>query len=254
MSQSPRIIDKATIADTYPVHAEALARGDEATVRLVNMCQYAAVAANEGRVPSARQNLEAALPQTEDPRLLFLGFQFYFRTAVAEETTAEERTAWLDIAEQLVRRRLAVVEARKDQSGVARAHTNLGLVLHYQQRHADAERHYTRAVEIDDAAGDPRGLIRSLGNLGNFYESRNTPATEGDLAAAESLYVRAIDVAERAGCPDAAGTALSNLGEINATRGNVAAARELWERVLTIIATPDDKARLYCERRLRETA
>jgi tetratricopeptide (TPR) repeat protein len=185
--------------------------------------------------------------------LLFLGFQFFFRTAVAETATVDERTVGLEVAERLVRRRLAICENRKDLSGIGRALTNLGLVLHYQRRYSEAEEHYCRAVESDRGCGDVRGLVRSLGNLGNFYETRFVPASEDDLSLAESLYREAIDTAQNAGLSQLAGSPTANLGDLTETRGDRASARRLWQQAVDLTGDSNVKVRTYCQRRLSET-
>ena len=209
----------------------------------------AAEAANTGRTEEAGNLLAAILPATEDLRLLFLGFQFYFRTAVAEGTSPAARDAGLERAESLVRRRLALAESFSDHAAAARAHTNLGLVLQYRGQSAAAQPHFVMAVDIDRRGGNAYGLARDLGNLGQFYE------TIGDLDQAEAVTREAMDIAERIGAHKLVTSALANLGDFAHKRGQIDRARQLWQRCISVCDTHGVAAgRDYASTKLRSSA
>jgi len=245
------LLDATTLDDVRAALAQA--RTPE-QVRVAQLALQAADAAKMGDTGRARDLLNDALPAAADPRLLFLGFQFFFRTAVADGSPPDDRARWLATAERLVRRRLDIVQDAGDTPAAARAHTNLGLVLHYQGRREEAHAHYTRAVELALVSGNRRELARSRGNLANFYESRDTPPAPHDLAAAEALYSNAIADALAASEPDIQAGLTSNLADIHAARGETAAARTLWRSALALMTDRDHKARAHCLARLDETS
>lgn len=223
------IIEPAALADVIAAAKEAVPGTPEHDAAV--LVERAARAANAGRHDEARRDLAAALARTNDVRLLFLGFQFHFRAAVAEGETHEHRRAGLEEAERLVRRRLAVARTLGDSPHLGRAHTNLGLVLQYmgEARHAEAERHYREAIEIDRQSGFEEGLARDLGNLGNFLEST------GAAARAEPFYREALAIARRIGVLRLVGSNLANLGDVALARGDHAAARRCWEEAAAIL-------------------
>lgn len=171
--------------------------------------------AHHGRHDEAAATLRAALAHTDDIRLLFLGFQYFFRTIDHAE------------AEALTERRLAITERHAETEHTARACTNLGLIHLVTGRPHSARTLMERAVAIDERLGNQHGLARDLGNLANVFEET------GDLDTAESLNRRSLEIAERIGAREIAAGKLANLGDIALARANPAEAAALWRRALT---------------------
>lgn len=195
-----------TSAGGSPGNADALA-----------LAESAAALFAEGKHHEARALWSRALtPATTDVRVLFLAFQFHFRSGEYEE------------AERLVRRRLAVTGPDADSEETARAYTNLGLVLLYRKDLDGAEREFSRSVAISERIGDDFSLARALGNLALAPEAR------GDLDRAEALYLKALAIAERLGAEKLIAGNLANLGDIAKARGRADQARDLWTRALAI--------------------
>lgn len=210
-----RIIDTSTLADLADARREAAERGDARAVRAITLAERAAANANAGDLDPAREGLTAALHAAEphpDARLLFLAFQFAFRIDD------------LAGAEKIVRRRIALADP--DSAGAARAHGNLGLVLHACNDFDAAAAAFAEAIRIDRAIGDERGLARDLGN------SALVPEGRGDLERAETLYREALAIAERIGAFEIQATKLANLGDIALQRGRRDEARDLYTRSL----------------------
>jgi tetratricopeptide (TPR) repeat protein len=254
--QAPtQLISPSTVADLAEAKAQALAAQNQTTLRAADLAEQAALAANQGRLTDARRDLDAALADTVDLRVLFLGFQFYFRTAIAEGVGTADKAVGLDRAEHLVRQRLDLAAAAGDSASAARAHTNLGLTLHYKGELESAEHHYLQAVEIDRRLNHEFGLARDLGNLGNFYETRAEPVTPADLERAEALYNEALAIAMRIGADELTAGKLANLGDIAAHRGRLEEARRLWNQALDLAQTHAiDKVADYCRTRLASHA
>lgn len=234
------LVDTETLADAAAALAEAHAAGDVLAAEAASLALHAADAANAGRLGDARRDLGAALIGTADLRLLFLGFQFHFRAALAPGTTPSDKATLLDEAERLVRSRLSLTEAMFPTPHCARALTNLGLVLQFKGSpyHAEAEECFMRAVSMDRALNDTEGLARDLGNLGNFYESTGLPHR------AEPLYREALELALRIGALHIAAGQLINLGELAAATGDSALARTLWSKAAGICREQGYESRL----------
>ena len=212
------IIAKSTLADLAEVDREAVAKSDDAAIRAVKLAKRGAAAANAGDLDTARRDIaEAVLAAgaTPDLRLLFLAFQFFFRTGD------------LDEAERMVRRRIEVAEPQSAHA--ARAHGNLGLVLHTRGDFDSAAESFERAIAIDRSLGDEYGLARDLGNSAMVPESR------GDLERAEQIYLESLAIAERIGAEDIMATKLANLGDVALRQGRPERAREVWVRAVELL-------------------
>ncbi len=190
---------------------------DENTIRrAVEFAESGARAAGEGRKEDARAQIRAALDLApDDLRVLFLAFQFHFRAGEYDE------------AERHVRRRMAL--AAPESEDLARACTNLGLVLFYKRDLDAAEREMKRAVEISTRLGNRESMARDIGNLALIYEDR------GELDRAEAMFREGLALAESVGAEKIVSGKLANLGDIAMARGDSAAARELWSRGLAIM-------------------
>lgn len=198
------IVSRETFADIEAARREGVPDAGRALT--------AARWANSGRVEEAARVLRGVTGGAEDLRLLFLGFQFFFRTGDPGE------------AERLARRRLEIAERAGETTHVARACTNLGTVLLAMGRSAEALGWCERAVEIDRRLGNEAGLARDVGNLANVFEAA------GDLDRADALNREALEIAERIGAWEIAAGRLANLGDIAEARGDLSAALALWER------------------------
>lgn len=193
-------------------------------IRVCERVAHAVAAADRGNINEARRLLAVALPSTDDPRLLFLGFQFHFRTGDYTE------------AERLTRRRLEAVGP--DTADAARAWNNLGLIRKFTGDAAEAERMMLHALEIDRGIGNDLGVARDLGNLAILYEER------GELDHAESLYCESLSMAERltgAAAISISASKYANLGDIALARGRRSDASALWKRAEQLFGQAGDE-------------
>lgn len=181
----------------------------------------AAIGANDGRTEPAAAIFRAIVSGSADHRLLFAGFQFYFRTGE------------LDLAARACERRIELASQHHDPARLARARTNLGLVHLTAGRHSEALRSCTAAVEIDEAIGDEFALARDLGNLANVHEAL------GELDTAERLNLQALGIAERIGAAELAAGRLANLGDIALARGDRGGARARWRGAIELFNSLD---------------
>ena len=201
-----RLIEAATIAAVRQAVASGSADADAA----ISAAEYA----NAGRPAEARAALEA-VEASSDLSVLFLGFQFYFRSGD------------LVAAERWTRRRLVLAaEGSADQ---ARAHTNLGLVLMAAGGATlDARQHLEAAVAIDERLGHLEGVTRDLGNLANWYEAA------GKVPEAEAMNHRALAMARSIGSDTLASGRLANLGDLAASRGDAQLAADFYREAIAL--------------------
>jgi tetratricopeptide (TPR) repeat protein len=186
--------------------AEALREGVPGAARVSDALD----SARSGDLPTAGREIAAALDTSEDLRLLFLGFQFFFRTNDHPR------------AEALTLQRLRIAERDGETIHVARACTNLGLIHLTTGRHESALPLMRRAVDIDERLGNEEGLARDLGNLANVHEEA------GELEEATRLNLRALEIAERIGAAEVAAGRHANLGDIAMSQGRPDEARARW--------------------------
>lgn len=203
---APRLIDAATIEAAR----QASAGGSADAAAAISAAEHA----NAGRLAEARAGLEA-VEASSDLSVLFLGFQFFFRSGD------------LAAAERWTRRRLML--AAEGSADRARGHTNLGLVLMAAGGATlEARQHLEAAVAIDEQLGNTEGVARDLGNLANWYESA------GRGAEAEAMNHRALAMARSIGSDTLASGRLANLGDLAAARGDAKAAANLYQEAINL--------------------
>ncbi len=208
----PSLFDAEAIGRFHATLAEPTDNAHERDARALVLRGVALTDSNNEN--GAELHFAEVLALTRDERLLFLGFQFAFRTAR------------LDLAERFARRRIEV--AADDSADAARAWSNLGLVLHAKRAWDASEQAHHRAIEIDRRIGNLEGVARDLGNLALVPESR------GDLDEAERLNLESLEIAERLGASSIIATKLANLGDIAHARGRHAEARDRWTRAVAL--------------------
>lgn len=172
--------------------------------------------------------LRETMRVTREPRLLFLAFQYFFRSGD------------LGLAEEATRRRLSVVDERS--ADAARAWTNLGLIHFFKKEYAQAEEMHQRACEIDRAHGDWRGLARDMGNWAMIPEARQ------EWERAEKMYLEALELAERVQAREIMATKLANLGQMHEAQGKLEGAEGFTRRALALFREiGEEKHAAECE-------
>ncbi|MFN7924418.1 MAG: tetratricopeptide repeat protein [Bryobacteraceae bacterium] len=143
----------------------------------------------------------------------------------------------------LDRYRRAVSAAEKlgpADARLAAALIDLGFALESQQKFAQAEPLYRRALAIQEKALSPRHpeVGVTLNNLAGVV------GASGRLAQAELMLTRAVSILETTLGPNHArvAAACSNLGDLEAALGKVAAAKPLWARAIAIYERLGDAA------------
>lgn len=166
--------------------------------------------------PRTAAELAAIAPETDDLRILFLCFQFFFRTGD------------LDRALHAAEKRRTLASERALPAEAARACTNLGLIHLAAGRRAEAIARGQEACAIDESTNNIEGLARDLGNLANVYEDLR------EFPTATALNTRAIELARRCNAVYLVAGRLANLGDIALATGKPVEARDLWAQAVTL--------------------
>lgn len=197
------------VAQAAVARAEGLALG---------LAERAAKAALDGRVEEARQDFAKAADGTANFQVLYLAFEFYWRTGD------------LAAAEETIERRLAMIGPDSDTTDTASTFGNLG-VIHKTRGDLDkAEEMHNKALAIDETLGNKEGIAKHYGNLGLVYRNR------GDLDKAEGMSNKALAIDEKLGREEGMAKQYGNLGNIHRTRGDLDKAEEMCNRALSINA------------------
>ncbi len=175
---------------------------------------------------------------------------------------AYRRLGQLERAAEYALKSVAIHEALNDRLSVARAETNLGLVLIRQREHATAGAHLDRALAIFVEADQPRGrshillaqaellveqnkfslaktkaeeasqLAMQLGELATVSEAKQILATiaaaEGNNRVSDALFADAIRLLEGLNLPERLTTVHALYARTLERRGELAAALEQW--------------------------
>lgn len=208
MSSETEIIAPTTLADVQAACDESVA--------LAALFHNAAILANQGRVVEAAAMLTEVHEQTEDLRLLFMAFQFFFRTG--------------DVSRAMVitKRRIEIARNAGKCEAQARALSNLGLIYLTAGDMTQAKVCGEQALAINERIGHQMGIARDLGHLANVCE------VTGDLDQAETFNHRGLAIAQSINAHEMVAGKLANLGDIACTRGNHAQAKDLWQQALEL--------------------
>ena len=133
-----------------------------------------------------------------------------------------------DEAERHYRRALDIEEQVGDQDGLADTYHNLGALAQKRGDYDEAERQYQRSLGIKERLGDQIGLARSYLQLGSIAKGR------GDYAETERQYQRALDICERLGSEADLAITYHQLGLLAHDRGDYDEAERHYRRALDI--------------------
>ncbi len=221
----------------------------------LKMAEDAAEAALEGKVEKARQRFATVIAGTTNTQILFLAFEFYFRTGdieTAEEVTqhclavsarssvdlanaygnlgiVHQRRGNLDEAEAMYRKALDLYEELGHKEGMARDYGNLGIVHQRRGNLDEAEALQRKALDLHKELGNKRGMANHYSSLGNVHHSR------GNLDEAEALHRKALARYEELGHKEGMANAYVNLGIVHDARGNLDEAEAMYRKALDLL-------------------
>ncbi len=235
MGEPAHIFSRSTLDDLHGATAEARGAGSAIAAELPHCetVERAVELIGRGDAATGSEILHTTMRQTREPRLLFLAFQYFFRTGN------------LELAEEATRRRLSVVS--ETSADAARAWTNLGLIYFFKKEYAQAEEMHEKACDIDRTNGDSRGVARDLGNWAMIPEARQ------EWERAEKMYLEALALAEQVQAKDIMATKLANLGQMAEVRGRREEALAFTRRALELFKElGEDKYAAECASLLRK--
>ena len=126
----------------------------------------------------------------------------------------------LDGAEAMHKKSLAIEEKLGRLKGMATDYGNLGLVCKTRGDLDGAEAMHKKALVIDEKLGRLEGMANQCGNLGLVYQTR------GDLDRAEEMHKKALAIEEKLGRLEGIAANYGGLGLVHQGRGQLAMARE----------------------------
>jgi tetratricopeptide (TPR) repeat protein len=123
-------------------------------------------------------------------------------------------------------------EPAGDDMGVARIHSNLGVIEYIdpQGDPAAAEHHWRQSLRLYRGSGYQRGIAEVLTNLGALAQQ------QGTLDRAWSSYQEALEIERELHHPFGIGRALSNLGEVAELSGDPQRAYRFFAAAEAIFA------------------
>ncbi|MEK6676120.1 MAG: tetratricopeptide repeat protein [Planctomycetota bacterium] len=216
--------------------AEAQSRRADAQAARVTefaltFARKAAQAALDGRVEEARQDFAKAIDGTTDLQVLYLAFEFYYRTG-----------DW-SVAEQMLERWLAISGPDAETAETAAAYSNLGLIFQTRGNLEQAEAMLRKSLAISEKLGLLEGMANGYGNLGLIDQTR------GDLAQAETMHRKSLEIEEKLGRLEGIAETYGHLGRIYQTRGDLDQAETMLRKSLAInekLGRLEGMANQYC--------
>ena len=145
----------------------------------------------------------------------------------------DETDSWMlqrRLLQHAVRQEQATIENKVDTEGMEWALHSLGILFSDQNKLAEAEKMYIRALQGYEKALGPKHIstLQTVNNLGLLY------ADQGKLAEAEKMYIRALQGRKKALGPKHTSTlqTINNLGLLYANQGKLVEAEEMYTRAL----------------------
>lgn len=114
-----------------------------------------------------------------------------------------------------------------DQTGLARAHNNLGVINLWAGNLNDAEQHLQKALRLRRQLGNPKAIADSLNNLGILLHERAEYTREAELLREALENYRQLEDGK------GIGTILHNLGGVHLALNEFDQARRYLEEALT---------------------
>jgi tetratricopeptide (TPR) repeat protein len=145
------------------------------------------------------------------------------------------------LAHELAERALELYRQSGDAAGVARCLSNLGAILHAQDRLDEAAQTLDSCIEACESLGDDRLTAMARNNRGDVALSR------GDLDVAAEQFARSLDLLRSVGDVANVARALYNLGAVALERQHAGDAAALLLEALELSqAIADDEDTAWC--------
>ena len=182
----------------------------------LEMAEDAAFFSKEGKIEFARQKFAKLTLDTKNKNILYLGYEFYYRTSDFKA------------AEQVMNRALKLADSHKDIRFRAMALGNLGNVYRCLGKNTLAKEMIEQALEAFIELGDTENKGITLQSLGAICFKI------GDITNAESYYKKALELFSDIQQQEGIAVINSNLGDIHTRRGEYSEANVRYEEALSI--------------------
>jgi tetratricopeptide (TPR) repeat protein len=196
--------------------------------QLAGALQRAAKAEARGDVPDAEGVIEELRETGDTKRLLdvLIRERDSKRDSMVERNREIAAVAYLRGDMEIAR--TAVDEILKINPDDVDALTQKGLIKRLQGNLDEAEKLFSRVLEIGLADGSDHWQAVGSGNLGLIYQTR------GELDKAEEMYGKSLEIAEKLGLQKVMASQYGNLGVIYFTRRELDKAEEMYKKALEI--------------------
>ena len=222
----------------------------------LQIAEDAANLSKEGKIEFARRKFAELVVETMDTRVLYLGYEFFYRTgdlnsafsvlekwlslSGKDENVADKAKVYgnlgnvyqtrgdLDKAEEIYNKALDISKALGSKEGIAIQYGNLGIVYKIRGDLDKAVEMYNKALEINQALGCKEGMAIQYCNLGNVYFTR------GDMDKAVEMYDKSLKISQALGIKEGMAIQYGNLGNVYSTRGDLEKAEEEYNKALEI--------------------
>lgn len=131
-------------------------------------------------------------------------------------------------AEKAFTRSLDIFRELGDSEGVAAVYSNLGDLFQAQEILDKAAAMYGESLKIKEQLGSQEGMADLFGSLGNVFKAQN------DLDQAEAMHRRSLEIKEELGIQEGMGGVYSNLGNLYQDRNDLDEAEKMYRRSLEI--------------------
>jgi tetratricopeptide (TPR) repeat protein len=139
-------------------------------------------------------------------------------------------------AERVYTKALELSRAAKDEARVALAYERLGAVSQARRRPEEAEAKYQEAISLYGTRRDEAGLARIYSRLGDLY------ATQGNFNEARAMYRDALAIHQTLGDSTRVGVDYANLGGAYIAQGLFKPGKEMYHEALKINEALGQKA------------
>ena len=255
---SPSTDAQGTTAITERISTDALS----ATEGSNEMVEAAKKLAFDGRLTEAETLFARAVATNNDLRALFSYGVFLSQISrlaqaktkyerVIELADAQREPVWkarslnnlgsdyktrgnFEEAEKAYTKSLEIFRQLNDSEGTADVYSNLGDLFQAQKSLDKAVAMYTESLKIKERLGSQEGMADLYGNLGNVFKAQK------DLDQAEAMHRRSLELKETLGIQEGMAGVYSNLGNLYQERGNLDEAEKMYRRSLEIVGQLKD--------------
>ena len=221
----------------------------------LDTAEDAAVFALKGSLEHARQKFLMLVSDSFNTRVLFLAYEFFYRTGdlvSAKEalenwlkiSDGQEELAKADIygnlgnvhqtqgnlkrAFEFYQKSLTLYKALNIKEGMATIYCNLGTIYQTRQDISNAEKLYLKSLEIAEEYGNEEGMANAYGNLGNVYQIKN------NLEQAAAFLRKSLKTNKALGHKEKMAYDYDNLGIVYHSQGDLKKAENFYQASILI--------------------